>query len=91
MTDVRLVGGQPGMRKIAVTKLIGERAGVRRAEAKEITDHRLGGTQPRISLRSTDEAERFLDEITHLGVDARLDTGRRDGPADTAPLATPPR
>ncbi len=84
MKVVVLDGWRPGLNKIALTKLIQQRAGLSLAAAKRQTDRLLEGEEAGILLPDSESAEDFVSELQQLGASAHvltIEVGAASGPA----------
>lgn len=74
MIQVRLTSWEVGLRKISLTKLLQERAGLGLAEAKCLVDHLLDGKEAVVNMGSSEDAERLVSEIRALGASCIIDS-----------------
>jgi ribosomal protein L7/L12 len=70
MTTVRFGRCRPGIKKVSLTKLIREAAGVPLKEAHELVSRLLEGEQPEIRIASRQNAERLVQQASALGAEA---------------------
>jgi ribosomal protein L7/L12 len=71
-SDVVLSGWRPGSQKIALDKLLRERAGLTLREALDSVNHLLAGEQLSIPVASPAEAQAIAAEATELGAAAEV-------------------
>ena len=73
MSQVMLTGWRPGLRKVALTKLLQQRAGLGLHAAKDYTDRLLAGEQVRVEIPLLAAAELLAREADALGVEAQVE------------------
>ena len=72
MVTVALFGWEPGANKVALTRLLQQRAGLSLAAAKHCTDLCLAGERALVSLATNTEAREFTEALAGIGVRAGI-------------------
>ena len=72
MRSVELLRAERGAKKVSCTKVLQVRCELSLTMAKAATDAMLAGDQPRLALRTDDDARSLIAELASLGVAARF-------------------
>lgn len=72
MTELRISGWRPGMRKLSLTSLLRERLGLSLRDAKAAVDLVLEGREAHLHVPDEADCERLIAEIADLGAIAEL-------------------
>ena len=72
MPQVVLTGWKPGFRKVALTRILQQRAGLSLAVAKECVDRCLAGERVLVEVPTSEAAEALVSEASGVGAIAEL-------------------
>ena len=67
MAKLILKGWKPGLKKVSLTKLLQEQAGLPLTEAKKCVDLLLDHKPSTVAIESTEDALRLAGEVSKLG------------------------
>jgi ribosomal protein L7/L12 len=76
MNTVVLSSWEPGLQKVALTKLLQTSAGLSLSEAKSRVDRLLEGDHVEVLFEVASEAERFGTQASELGAVVRVEIAR---------------
>ena len=72
MAKVLITGWQVGLHKISMTKLIQQYTPLGLSDAKAATDRVLDGETVTLTVTGSEEAERLVQSLKEIGVDAQV-------------------
>ena len=73
MMAVVITDWEPGMEKVALTRLLQTRAGLALAAAKQCTDRCLAGERVRVQVPTESDARSLIEALANIGVFARFE------------------
>ncbi len=76
MSKVRFLAWSPGLKKVALTKLIRESAGVPLDEAHDMVNRLLAGKIVEVAVPSDEEAKKLADAARVLGAKTECVLGK---------------
>jgi ribosomal protein L7/L12 len=74
MPKITLKSWNPGLKKVSLTKLLQEQAGLSLTSAKQYVDRLLADEAVSVNVPTTEEAAQLAEEITKLGAVCEIDS-----------------